>query len=392
MKIIDNLVVGSGPGGAITVKTLIDNNYQVEVIEAGENFTRENITPFSIDEMIYKYWAGGMTVMLGKPKISYVMGKCLGGGSEVNSGFYHRLPKDILNYWNKKFELKIQSLDEYFSYCEEMLNIRPMPKENVPKSSLKLLEGAQKLNWSCQEIPRAFKYLPTQSIKQSMTQTFLNKKIRSTVKINKKIMVKKIKKVDGIWHVYSYENKTFFCKNLFLCAGAIQTPSILLRSGIKKNIGQTLQAHPTIKITALFDEEVNSNENDIAVHQIKEFSPEISMGCSISTMPYLDLALSNIEGYENFARKYYKRMSTYYSMITPSSHGKIKVMPFSKDPLVYYQLDKSDIEMIKEALIKLAEVLFTAGAKKLFPSTLGSNLILKREDDFKSSINQLKNE
>ena len=79
-------------------------------------------------------------------------------------------------------------------------------------------------------------------------------------------------------------------------------------------------------------------------------------------------------------------------MITPAACGKIKVVPFSRDPLVFYQLDKTDLTTIKEALIKLAGVLFASGAVRLFPHTLHGNLVLERGDNLEDKINQLKME
>ena len=37
-----------------------------------------------------QYRNGGLTVALGRPSIAYTEGRCAGGGSEVNSGLYHR--------------------------------------------------------------------------------------------------------------------------------------------------------------------------------------------------------------------------------------------------------------------------------------------------------------
>ena len=38
--------------------------------------------------------------------------------------------------------------------------------------------------------------------------------------------------------------------HVFLCAGTTQTPSILQRSGLRKNIGRSFQIHPTIRVLA----------------------------------------------------------------------------------------------------------------------------------------------
>jgi len=92
-------VVGSGPGGAITACLLAEAGRDVLLIEEGPNLGLESCLPFSIDEMAQKYRNGGLTSTLGRVKVQYVEGRCVGGGSEINSGLYHRTPLDILEKW-----------------------------------------------------------------------------------------------------------------------------------------------------------------------------------------------------------------------------------------------------------------------------------------------------
>lgn len=46
-------------------------------------------------------------------------------------------------------------------------------------------------------------------------------------------------------------------KSVFVCAGAVQTPRLLRRAGFTHNVGDTLQLHPMIRITARFKEPFN---------------------------------------------------------------------------------------------------------------------------------------
>ncbi|MCU0785481.1 MAG: NAD(P)-binding protein, partial [Verrucomicrobia bacterium] len=84
------VVVGSGPGGAITACHLAEAGRDVLLIEDGAYLPLTSCEPFSKDEMLQKYRNGAQTVALGRNKIAYVEGRCVGGGSEINSGLYHR--------------------------------------------------------------------------------------------------------------------------------------------------------------------------------------------------------------------------------------------------------------------------------------------------------------
>ena len=75
--------------------------------------------------MINKYKNGGLTLTFGNTKVNYVEGKCVGGGSEVNSGLYHRLPNEILDNWEKKNKLSFDRkfLEQSYIQNEKDLSI-----------------------------------------------------------------------------------------------------------------------------------------------------------------------------------------------------------------------------------------------------------------------------
>ena len=79
-------VIGSGPGGAVTSALLAEAGRDVLLLEEGPFVSMNDVAPFSLDEMVAKYRNGGVTVAMGPSKVSYVEGRCVGGGSEVNSG------------------------------------------------------------------------------------------------------------------------------------------------------------------------------------------------------------------------------------------------------------------------------------------------------------------
>src|SRR5580693_7761211 len=90
------LVIGSGPSGSVTASTLSARGKDVLLLEEGPNLPTNSCVQFSTDEIVQKYRSGGLNPALGSPTIPFVEGRCVGGGSEINSGLYHRTPAEVL--------------------------------------------------------------------------------------------------------------------------------------------------------------------------------------------------------------------------------------------------------------------------------------------------------
>lgn len=367
------IVVGSGPGGSVAASLCAEKGHEVLLLEEGSDFSSTGITEFSTDEVHSQYRDGGLTAAVGNSIINYAEGNCVGGGSEINSGLFHEVPEEILKRWESKNSIKFnrKDLEQAYSEIRKDLNISLMPKNKIPSASLHLKEASNRLSWNCSEVPRWYKYdKDGKGIKQSMTRTLIPKFIHNGGRILSNSKVLKIRKNSNTNLVDVYQKdgsiKVFSCDYLFISCGSIQTPSLFLRSGIKKNVGVGLKVHPTFKFTALFDHKVNSPDMGVPVHQIKEFSPDISIGCSISNKPFLGVSLNDCDSLDLLNQ--WEKMATYYSMICPSGSGRVRHLPFFRSPLVTFKLSDRDKKNIYKSITLLAKVLFEAGAIQLFPS------------------------
>ena len=379
-------VIGSGPGGAITAALLAEAGRDVLLIEEGEFLQLDSCKPFTREEMIQKYRNGGITPALGPATVAYVEGKCVGGGSEINSGLYHRTPANIRDRWEREFNVEgfgDTDIEAIYARNEKDVCVSYLPGK-ASKASMKLHQGAGKLGWKSMEVPRWYQYdqnakLPTDGKRKSMTRTFVPRFLEAGGSLLPRTGIRTLKRSGNVWRLsglhaggsaVEIQADTVFC-----CAGAIQTPALLLRSGIRYNIGQSLQLHPTVKVTARFKDVVNQPGMGVPVHQVKEFSPALSFGCSISSLPYIQLAMTDHPAHMRKSEEQWRRMGIYYGMIVTDSVGSIRPIPFAKDPLVRYRLKPADMRLLSAGLRRLSEMLFESGAQALFPSVRGMDPI-----------------
>ena len=385
----DYIVTGSGPGGAIPASLLKEKGFNVLILDKGQDYSNEEVHSFSYNEMRKMYNHGGLSLSVGNQIINYVEGSCVGGGSEINSGLYHQTPENILQQWAEKYSL-IESdypkLSKYYKDVEEMLCVSYYPDGELPGASLKLAQGAKRLGWQVNEVPRWYKYEKdgsTDGEKMTMSETYLRKYLLNGGELLAGSSVDRLKQTTNGWEVCIENNKRkhyIKSKNVILSAGAIGTPLILQRSGLSKLAGKKLQMHPTIKVVALFKEHINSEKMGVPVHQVKEFSPDFTFGCSISSPTYLRVAMLDHYKHIRLVDEQWHKMAVFYAMIIPQGTGKVRKMPIFKDPLISYNLTHEDRKTLAEALKKLCELLLAAGAQTIFPSIHNGPLIKNVSD------------
>ncbi len=377
------LVIGSGAGGAVTAATLAKAGYSVVILEEGERIDTNTLETHSTEAMKLLYRNRGMTPIFGNTTIAYVEGCCVGGSTEINSAFWHRTPEDCINRWTEKYKVKDLSKDslyKLFNEVEKDLTIQYSDPKSISRSSSLLKKGAEELNWSIQEIPRAQIKIENSQFapgaKSSMSRTFIPAAIEHGVKILSNSKAIKINhgngRVTSVLAVSSDKDSktmlTIEAEHVFISGGAVQTPTLLLKSNINKNIGQSIFIHPMLKIAAMFEESLDSHKDPIPIYQIKEFMPDITIGGSVFTPGFLSMLFCDNWTLNATAMEKWQNMALYYAGITGKGIGRIRLFPFTNEPFISYRLSKEDQSNLSKGLAYISKLLFKSGAKKLFPA------------------------
>lgn len=367
-------VIGSGPGGSLTAGLLAEAGLDVLLLEEGFDHGNAGEQPFSRDEMLTRYRNGGITAMLGKPGVSYAEGRCLGGGSEINAGLYHRLPRDRREQWQRDYAIEAfgpGALDREFTLNEA--DIPPRPVEPDPLSG-RLLDAAADLGWAAQSVPRLQISHANGGplLRASMGRTWIPRLRAAGGRVMTGARARSISRNRHGWCVTgtlagSEGRRPFNARSddLFLCCGAIGTPALLRASGIRRNIGNTLRAHVSVKAAASFGDCPARREPAVCPVQVKAFSPTFSLGCSVSGPGYARMFFLDRDPDE--ARNSVVEDFGIFYAAAGVGQGTVRTLPGSGEPLVRYSLSPADTQLLGTGLQRLGEWLLAAGAVEVFP-------------------------
>ncbi len=401
VRAVDVLVIGSGAGGATTALELAERGRSVVVLEEGDRFEQSDYGGSSTDGLAALYRDRGMTPILGSTAIGFAEGRCVGGSTEVNSGFWHRTPDETLRRWKADFDLADTTTDElapHFEWAERLLGVGPFGGE-MPATSTRFLQGAQAMGWSAVEVPRAApgcastnrcaSGCPT-GAKRGVGQVLIPRAEAAGALVlsgcRAMMLLREGRRIRGVLAERTTpdgrkEYLRIDAETVFVCCGATQTPALLRRSGIKRNVGNSLRIHPMLKAAARFADDMAAERSVLPLYQIKGFGPDRSLGGAFFSPGHLAMVLS--DNWPNNAAEMAnrERMASYYVAVRGTGRGSVRPTFLSRTgTTVRYNLSKADLRGLSEGLARLSQLLLAAGAEAVFPGVHGLARISTRAE------------
>ncbi len=389
------LVIGSGAGGSVTALELARKGVDVVVLEEGKRHDRTKTYGQGTTEgMKHLYRRRGMTPILGRVPIGYVEGSCVGGSTEINSGFWHRTPREVLARWAAQFDLDgctVEELAPHFAWSEELLSVGTSGK-TWPKSTEVFARGAEAMGWAAQEVPRAAQGCENSNEcavgcakghKKGMSVTAVplaeQAGARFLAGAHVKMLVKRGSRITGVLAEVELEDGArklvrIDAEHVFVCAGPTETPALLRRSGIKFHVGETLRIHPMLKVVARFPERIAAYDSALPLMQVKQFAPEVSLGGAFFTTGHAAMSLS--DNWDPGRMREVENMAGYYVAVRGRGRGQVRPAVLGDDgTVVRYELADEDVVNLSNGLARLATLLLAAGATEVFPTVAGMESI-----------------
>lgn len=377
----DAIVIGTGAGGAITAAHLAEAGLRVLILEeGGESAPVGNTERFTLEGMNRRLRRGGQQVAFGYPLLAWGEGIGVGGGTAINSGLYHRLPDTTLQHWVDRHRivgLDTASLEVIYTEIEQALHVALNPVGLSPAAAL-LANGADQLGMRWREIPRWVRHTETGPVRITMQDTYLRRAIDAGAELRTASRVQNLVSRDGNVHgiELSINGRLRYiaATTTFVCAGAVESSRLLLRSRIGSHVGKGLQFHPMVKLAALFNEPVNE-AHDMGAVQVLQHAPRITIGAAASAPAVLGAALGRSTLLPTEIAERWERSLLWYAAISPKATGRVH-----RNGTVSFQLRRRDLDALYEGARHVAELAFAAGAVDVTPSCAGGHPVTTTDE------------
>jgi choline dehydrogenase-like flavoprotein len=388
-------VIGSGAGGAVVAKELAEAGRDVVLLEQGPHCTKDDFTQREDEMMPLLYEDMGQRATVDQ-SIRILQGRTVGGSTVHNLCYCFRTPAPILDKWQRDAgvrDLSAADLLPSFERVERMLKVKPIRPDEVNALNNKIRVGCERLGYHgfvtnhnrehCTQSGFCLLGCPFDA-KQSMLITYIPAADRAGARIYANCAVRRISAEAG--RVRRVEGEVVDARGrpqrpftvtpqvAVLCAGAINTPALLLRSGIATadgRVGADLHLHPAILMSGLYDEEIYGYRGIPQSYYVDEFIDlERDPDSGYILMPVYGFPVMTATQLPGFGRAHFDMMKNYHRMVGilvlmhDQSSGQVRIDDRGR-PQITYTVNAKEQQLFADGLRHCAEILFASGARRV---------------------------
>lgn len=424
----DVLIVGSGCGGAVCAKNLAEAGHRVLVVEKAYHFPPQHLPMSQIDGPIHLFGNGGAEFS-DDNSIAILSGQTWGGGGTVNWSASLQTQNYVRQEWadgGLPFFTSADFQESLDRVCQRMGASADHVKHN--KTNQALMDGARLLGYNAISVPQntggkqhycgyctfgcgsAEKQGPVVSWLPDAARAgaqFVEGFTADEIIFSESAGKKTATSVQGTWksrdshggvdgHDQYTRSVTIEAKKIIVSCGTLQSPLLLMRSGLKNpNIGRNLHLHPVSIVAAVFPEEkVNPWEGGILTVAITSLENLDGQGHgpkleAMTMMPAVMLPFmpwSSAAQWKGLAAKF-KSMVGFISLLRDRDTGRVFGDKKDGKCHIAYNPSTLDRKHMLEGVIALAKISYVTGAREII-TTLPGVPSFVREDVPKGQPNR----
>jgi len=408
----DVCVIGSGAGGAVTAATLAHAGIDVLIVEEGGYYTHQDFTMREKD-VLPKLYQEAMQRTTLDAGMAILQGRAVGGTTVVNYTTSFRTPEHVVDHWAKKHAIsgfKYADLVPHWEWIEKRLSIHKQAEMNA--NNQKLYDGCKKLGWGADTLSRNVASCMQSGFcglgcpvnaKRSMLVTMIPDAIDAGARLLYRARVDRIETqgdsattahitlldADGLQP--TGKRARIKAKRFVLSGGAINSPALLLRSGISLGglVGERTFVHPVIASVAHYDEPIEAwrgAPQSAASHHFADRREK--MGVFFEAIPFYPATIAT--GTPGFGEQHHARMARLRSAaihivlgidgFQDDIPGGVVRLRASGATVLDYPIPAPVWEGLRFGQKRLAEIGFASGAREV--TTLHDpELSIKSPDD-----------
>lgn len=392
---VEICVIGSGAGGAVVARELAKKGHEVLILEEGGYFGADYFKRVSTQERnLLIYRDAGLVTTLGAPMILLPTGKCVGGTTVINSGTCFRTPPSVFKKWHEEFGLPSSWENDfkvYFDDIEKILGIEKVSDEVLGGNNSIIKRGIEKLGLHGEALKRDAPHCRGSGVcifgcptgaKQSMERSYLPLAFEKGAKLYPHCRVlrlhsqhDRVYKIDAVFNNPQsggvQASLTVYPKIVVVACGTLETPLLLKRSRLGNKSGQlgkNLTIHPTAKMMGIFEEKIDGFSGVPQGYGMTDYQTEGMMFETVFFPPWL-LATSVFHAQEKHREimENYRHAALFGFLVHDGPRGRV-FEGIDGRPLVWYVLGKKEKALFARGLKILGQILFAAGAKRIYPT------------------------
>lgn len=378
----DVVVIGTGAGGAVVGRELVEAGLAVVFVEEGRYFDRSEFNGRAFDMQQKLYRRGAATFSLGNTGIPIPLGQTVGGSTTVNSGTCFRTPDRVLASWRDELgldELGPEHMVPYFDRVEAVLGVERAKPELLGGNGRVIARGCEALGFkkhgplrrnapACDGQGVCCFGCPTDA-KRSTNVSYIPIALKGGAELFPGARVSRIiveggrargvTAVDEAGHVL-----TVHARAVVVACGTIMTPILLGAQGLGDSSGQlgkNLSIHPACGAMAELEESIQPWVGIPQGYAVDELHDEGILFEGAMVPLEMTMTATSMIGPELIRlAESFDHVATFGFMVEDTSRGSVRSV--RGQPMIQYWLTERDVSHIKRGLDVLAQIFFAAGA------------------------------